>query len=211
MGQCANLIIVENNERELYYDHWCANSLDSDLFWGIDKAVQFFRDHEQQEDDCWLDTTWCEGGAVIDLDKKVLLWFGGEDICYDIPLRRAFLELMNKTWPRFQIHWAYAGIVDLADYVGYDRNKVIVPFDEEELFDTEKIIDVFDSIGSDDWNIVISFRNMNNEIEVQKKFKKGLDKETKKRFNPSRNSSRHDPLGGLRQVNMQRFSCTTFL
>lgn len=167
MGQRANLIIVEGGQYELYYDHWCANSLDAYLFWSADQAIAFFRSHEQQEPDWWLDNIWCEGGAVIDLDKSVLLWFGGEDICYDIPTRRLFLELMQKNWSGFQVLWADEGIANLADYVGYGRHKVLAPFNEKEIFDTAKIRDMFFPAEKNNyWDCVLTIRNRKNEIEI---------------------------------------------
>jgi hypothetical protein len=167
MGQRANLIILKNNKYDLYYDHWCANSLDAYLFWGVKSALKFFRSHEKQNDDWWLDTVWCEGGAVIDLDKKVLLWFGGEDISFDIVLRRTLLELMQKNWKGYTIRWAYRGVVDLAQYVGYDTDKVMVPFDEKELFTSDGIRKLFENpVDVDYWNSIISIRNENNVIEL---------------------------------------------
>ncbi|WP_321388108.1 hypothetical protein [uncultured Enterococcus sp.] len=121
MGQRANLIIVENNEYTLYYDHWAANSLDSYLFWGPERAAAFFRDHEKSGEEYWLDTVWCEGGAVIDLDLKVLLFFGGEDIYYDIPLRKMYLKVLKAMWPGYLIKWAFNGVLDLAAYVSYNQ------------------------------------------------------------------------------------------
>lgn len=121
MGQRANLIIMENSEYTLYYDHWAANSLDAYLFWGPEKAVTFFKNHEKSGEEYWLDTVWCEGGAVIDLDLKVLLFFGGEDIFYDIHLRNTYLKLLSEMWPGYLIKWAHHGVLDLAEYVGYSK------------------------------------------------------------------------------------------
>lgn len=167
MGQRANLILVEGNKYELYYDHWCANRLDAYLFWGVDRAAQFFREHAKQGDEWWIDNIWCEGGAVIDLNKKILLWFGGEDISYDIPLRRLMLELMRMNWQDYRILWAHEGVADMADYVGYDRNKVIAPFNEKELFNTEKIQNIFNPTDSNDyWDCVISFSYRSGDIEI---------------------------------------------
>lgn len=129
MGQRANLIVVENGEYELYYDHWCANSLDSLLFWGPESALRFFRAHDSLDEDGWLDTKWCEGGAVIDVDKSTLVFFGGEDILYDVFLRRTFLDMLLETWPGYSVSWAYDGIVDLAEYVGHEPQSVIVARD----------------------------------------------------------------------------------
>ncbi|SEU27944.1 hypothetical protein SAMN03159358_4640 [Paenibacillus sp. NFR01] len=45
MGQRANLIIVKNGAYDLYYSHWCANTLPEDIFWGERYAIPFI---EQQ-------------------------------------------------------------------------------------------------------------------------------------------------------------------
>jgi hypothetical protein len=125
MGQRANLITVENGEYTIRYDHWCANRLDDILFWGIGHALDFFDAQEVVGEEGWLDEVWAEGGAVLDLDKKHLLWWGGEDILYELPLRRAFLKLQEKVWKGWTIEWAHRGIVDLAEYVGYPKEKVL--------------------------------------------------------------------------------------
>jgi hypothetical protein len=41
MGQRANLLIIESGRGTLYYDHWCANRLDDELFWGPEEALHF--------------------------------------------------------------------------------------------------------------------------------------------------------------------------
>jgi hypothetical protein len=119
MGQRANLVVLRDGDWRLYYDHWCANRLDVELFWGPELALQFI---EQRDDDIgWLDDVWCEGAVLLDLDQRVLLFFGGEDVYYDIPLRRAHLALMSANWPEWNIRWAHEGIVSIGDYLKLDR------------------------------------------------------------------------------------------
>lgn len=125
MGQRANLITVENGEYTIRYDHWCANRLDKILFWGIGYALEYFEAQDKVGEEGWLDDVWAEGGAVIDLDRKHLLWWGGEDIIYDLFLRRVYLKLQIKIWADWSIEWAYRGVVDLAEYVGYSKKKVL--------------------------------------------------------------------------------------
>lgn len=133
MGQRANLIIVENKDYELYYNHWCANTLTQDIFWGPQHAIDFIKMQQKvDKENGWLDDVWAEGGVVIDTDKKVLLIFGGEDFMFNIPLRRIYLKLLSEVWNDWDIRWAYEGIADLADYVGYPREKVISQIDEEK-------------------------------------------------------------------------------
>lgn len=124
MGQRANLIVVEHKQYTLYYDHWAANSLDSYLFWGPEPVVTYIRGHEKSGEEWWLDTIWCEGGAVVDLDNKVLLFFGGEDFLYGIPLRQMYFQLLPYLWPGYKLRWACRGIADLAAYVGYHTGRV---------------------------------------------------------------------------------------
>jgi hypothetical protein len=125
MGQRANLILLQNRQYRIYYTHWRANTLDRDLFWGPDHATLFAR--VQKPTDDWLDEVWAEGGAVIDHDARVLLFYGGEDLLYEIPLRRAYLRALARAWDGWDVRWAYEGIADLADYVGHPRAGVLDP------------------------------------------------------------------------------------
>ncbi len=126
MGQRCNIVIIEAGRTTLYYDHWCANRLDVDLFWGPEDAVAFVRQLSPvAEPDGWLDEVWCEGAAVIDLDEKILLFFGGEDILCEIPRRRLHFELMRRTWPGWSLRWAYEGILSITDYLNLPRERFL--------------------------------------------------------------------------------------
>ena len=117
MGQRANLVIVKDGDWKLYYDHWCANRLDVELFWGPELATQFVEQRRPLEDRTdWLDDVWSKGGALIDHDRKTLVWYGGEDILHDILERRVLLDLMQKQWPGWTIRWAHEGIAELGAY-----------------------------------------------------------------------------------------------
>lgn len=131
MGQRANLILVRNGAYALYYSHWCANRLPTDLFWGEEYAVQFIEMQSRVDESGWLDDVWAEGGAVLDLDKKKLILYGGEVIKYDIPLRNLYLNLIGKVWHGWDIEWAHEGIIDLATYVGYPKEKVLTSSEDD--------------------------------------------------------------------------------
>lgn len=130
MGQRANLILVEGSDYRLYYSHWCANTLPRDLFWGPRHAVTFIRMQRAVDNSGWLDDVWAEGGALLDLDQKHLLLYGGEDVLYEVPLRRIYLELLRKVWKNWTVRWAHEGTADLADYVDYPRDQVLSKWDE---------------------------------------------------------------------------------
>jgi hypothetical protein len=125
VGQRANLILVEGGEYQLFYSHWCANTLPRDLFWGPEHAMAFIRIQRAVDDSGWLDEVWAEGGALLDLDRKHFLLYGGEDLLYHVPLRRRYLELLARVWRGWAVRWAYEGIADLADYVGCPRDRVL--------------------------------------------------------------------------------------
>lgn len=125
MGQRANLIILADGKRETYYTHHRANTLDRDLFWGPNYALEFIRAQRRVDPDELLDELWAEGGAVMDTDKKYLLWFGGEDVLCEIPIRRVHAKTMAALWPGWSIRWASEGVGDIADYLGVSRAKVI--------------------------------------------------------------------------------------
>jgi CubicO group peptidase (beta-lactamase class C family) len=137
MGQRANLIIVREQAYELYYSHWCANTLPEVLFWGPEHALSFIERQTRVDESGpgWLDEVWAEGGALLDLEKRKLLFYGGEDILLDVPLRNLFLRLMEKIWPGWEIIWAYEGILDLATYVGYPQETLLA---EREVYTCDR-------------------------------------------------------------------------
>lgn len=109
----------------MFYTHWRANTLPADLFWGPKWAEAFIRAQQPRGITEWLDEIWAEGGAVLDLDTRVLLFFGGEDIYGDIPLRRGFWSMMATPWEGWDVRWAHDGMVDLLRYVGDDIKMIL--------------------------------------------------------------------------------------
>ena len=133
MGHRTNLIIIENGEKKVYYDHWIAINLDRTLFWDFTFVLEYIKAQERVGDEMWLDELFAEGGAVVDVDKKYLLWFACGDVGRFVPYRRKFLELQRKIWEGWEVEWASRGVVDMAEYVGYPKENVLNDFrwDEE--------------------------------------------------------------------------------
>jgi hypothetical protein len=64
----------------------------------------------------WTDDV-CDGGAVIDADRRVLLFFAA----WAVPAYgAAMLDGFARVWSGWQIAWAAAGVRDLAGYLGAD-------------------------------------------------------------------------------------------
>ncbi|MEW4371733.1 hypothetical protein [Paenibacillus kandeliae] len=125
MGQRANLVIVHNGQYQLYYNHWCANTMPQDIFWGPVHTRKFIELQEHVTPNDWMNDIWAEGGVVMDIDRQHVLFFGGEDILYDIQLRNYFIRLMAIPWQGWSIAWAEEGIADLAQYVGVPVETVL--------------------------------------------------------------------------------------
>ena len=68
------------------------------LAFGPDFAVHYIRSHRLCAKDEWTDPVWADGGALVDLDERRLLFFGDE-LTTTMPERRAMLGVLALTWP----------------------------------------------------------------------------------------------------------------
>jgi hypothetical protein len=71
----------------------------------------------------WTDDV-CDGGALIDADRQVLLFFTTRALP---AYRTAMLDGYRRVWAGWQVAWADAGLVELARYVGVDPAAVRTP------------------------------------------------------------------------------------
>lgn len=105
-------------------------SLDYNFAVGSDRVLQWLDNLSADEDDYladeWFDDIMSEGGAVIDVDRKVLLLFSS---AFDYGHRAAMLDGYSRTWAGWEIRWAYDGVADLAAYVGSDVAQVRESFE----------------------------------------------------------------------------------
>jgi hypothetical protein len=120
MGNRANLVIVEDGDWQLHYAHWAGCRMLDGLAFGPEHALRYIRSHRLCPNDEWTDPLWADGGALVDLDRRRMLFFG-EELMSTMPERRAILEVLTKTWPDYAIGWAYGGTDELAAYVGAQR------------------------------------------------------------------------------------------
>ncbi|MDB4963352.1 MAG: hypothetical protein JWP01_3351 [Myxococcales bacterium] len=106
-------------------------------------AINFIR--AQSVEHGWLDEVWCEGGALVDLRRHELLFFGGEDIRYDPMRHRLMLALMHRTWPGWSVRWAFEGLGDLVDHLGIERD-VVRSGRDRELVDPDRFEESHDRV-----------------------------------------------------------------
>jgi hypothetical protein len=117
MGNRANFVIVKNQDWQLYYSHWAGGRILDGLIGGPDFALRYAQTLRPCPKNQWVDPLWAGGGAVVELDRRRLLFFGDE-LMVVMAERRALVRVLAAVWSGYAICWAYDGTVELAGYVG---------------------------------------------------------------------------------------------
>ena len=76
MGNRANFVIVKDQDWQLYYSHWGGCRMLDALIGGPELALRYAASLRRCQKDEWCAPTWADGGAVVDLDRRRLLFFG---------------------------------------------------------------------------------------------------------------------------------------
>jgi hypothetical protein len=164
MGHRTNLVIVDESGFQNYRCSWCAIVLEIHMFWGPEIAIDYIKQHEPL--DWWYDEILAEGGAVIDTTQKTLLFYGGENVLFDIPLRRLYLQMIQQVWTGWTIKWAYNGVLDIVDYVGASRENVL-RYVRHESYPRARIDSVLvDPSEDDEIDVIASIRLADNTIRL---------------------------------------------
>ncbi|MFI5534174.1 hypothetical protein ACIA8O_37120 [Kitasatospora sp. NPDC051853] len=117
MGARAQYVVVENGRWQRYWSHWGAQRVVADLLPGPAASTRCFRANREAEE--WLDDVWCEGAALVDHDRKVLLWFMFLDTWAE---HRAARALLARTWPGWDVRFAHDAVGDLTHHLGLGRD-----------------------------------------------------------------------------------------
>ncbi len=117
MGNRANFVIVKDQDWQLYYSHWGGCRMLDALIGGPELALRYAASLRRCEKNEWCDPTWADGGTVVDLDSRRVLFFG-EPLMVEMNERRALMNVLATVWLGYEICWAYDGTEELAGYVG---------------------------------------------------------------------------------------------
>ena len=117
MGNRANFVIVKDQDWQLYYSHWAGCRILDALIGGPELALRYAQSLRQCAKDEWVNPVWADGGAVVDLDRRRVLFFG-DGLMVEMAERRALMSVLAAVWPDYAICWAYDGTAELAGYVG---------------------------------------------------------------------------------------------
>jgi hypothetical protein len=131
MGYRAQYVIVEGCDPAFYHDRLGSNAVPRDLLMGPQEARWAITRLAYHEEFFYSEGS-CLGGVLIDRDESVLLWWGGEDITWDLPAQRVVREIVASAWCGWDVRWAHGGIADLAMYIGIDECTVLMDgYDDE--------------------------------------------------------------------------------
>ena len=148
MGNRANIVLVDRDGWQLRYSHWAGCRMLDALLAGPDMAERYIR--AQEVGKFWTDELWADGGLVLDLVERKLLFFG-EELMGTMNERRAIHELLDIMWPGYSISWAYDATAEIAAYVGAPLPTRNIPSRPELTLadDTARLHHLVTVLGSD--------------------------------------------------------------
>lgn len=162
MGDRANLVLVDDSGYQLFYCHWCALTIPTDVFWGPEAALSFITRQQHVGQDHWLDDAWADGGLLMDTSRYILLLFSREDFEV-IPQRRLYMALLQEVWVGWDVRWAHGGQLEIGKYVGLPTDWEISSPSPGLISDTYDTADVIASIIFEDSRL--AFFPLDLEIE----------------------------------------------
>lgn len=146
MGHRASYAVIKDGRVDLFISRWGGKSIVADMLAGPDAATAMIRPRVGRtpppDDDLvagllWngpdpatelLNDVFCEGAALIDHDRRVLLAYQWME---DYSQFAAAIAALGAVWPGWQVRWAFDGIGDLAAYLGQDRSTVRSGFEKD--------------------------------------------------------------------------------
>lgn len=122
MGDRANFVVVDGRGLHgPYVDKYGAVRLDVTLLAGpervLARAGAFGPGY-------WLDDVMCQGAALVDVTRRVLLFFLTDGPSTDPRTRDAMFALLQEAWPGWELRWCWDGNADLRRYLGLDPEAV---------------------------------------------------------------------------------------
>jgi hypothetical protein len=109
MGARVNYVLIEGGVISVYYSKWGAMEVPAVVIDGPEATRAYIRD-EGPTTDSLLDDIWAEGGILLDLDRRALLFFGGENITFAPSWQRILLHMMRRVWQGWSVAWAARGL-----------------------------------------------------------------------------------------------------
>jgi hypothetical protein len=115
VSEPAIFVLIRDGKKSFYMDRWAAVFLHREIFWGPDELEKWVSQRDQVDE--WTDDV--SGGAVVDFDRRQLVWTGdtGE---LNIPrAASAYDRMLRAAWPGYDIRFATTGVRELAEAAGF--------------------------------------------------------------------------------------------
>lgn len=122
MGHRCNYLIKEGAQTSIFYSQWGALGLLADVLAGPTPLVRMIRECTPEKE--LLDSVFAEGVVLVDLDRNELTVWGGSSVQYLRPVRAAYLQLLQASWPKWKVGWSRSGIVGIVEALGGDTTEV---------------------------------------------------------------------------------------
>ena len=102
MSEPAVFALIRNGEKRFFADRWASALLRREVLWGPEDFESWVSQFEELDE--WDD--YCDDGAVVDFDKKTLVW-SGDLTPYNVPcLMLVYRKLLLAAWPGFEVRIA---------------------------------------------------------------------------------------------------------
>lgn len=117
MGCRGSFVIRENGINTYLYDRYFAAGILPDLLYGLNSTLDMFS--RAREDETILDEVWGEGGVIVDLDAKVMMFWGSDILLDNVPLIPYMIDFMETvTWQGWNVCHGKWGMLSMAKYLG---------------------------------------------------------------------------------------------
>ncbi|SEN78336.1 hypothetical protein SAMN05192574_104131 [Mucilaginibacter gossypiicola] len=116
MGQRANYILIENSLQTIYYNHWRANCITSDLYLGEKRFINFVRSCKVVT--VLLNEVWIEGCVIINIDKKTLYFWSLE--FGTTSASNFYLKKVQGKWKNWSVNLVYNKMYDFEEILNID-------------------------------------------------------------------------------------------
>lgn len=148
MGHRAQFVVVRDGRQRRYYDQWAALFVHRELIWGPEETDRWLQKMTEMDEGDWMGAGDAEGGALVDLDARRLVWFGVEESLAVPRVRRLHGRLLAAAWQGFQVSHADRGLADVAEALG--ESDQLESFDDD--YRPETLADVVHEEEEDaDW------------------------------------------------------------
>jgi hypothetical protein len=118
MGERAHIVVKDGGRYQAHYSQWAGADLELDLLAGPEAARRFAQAQLVDADQNWQPFIFYSGGALLDFDRRHLVWFAG---CHgDYAYRQAVCRVLARTWPGWHVEWAYNGMATVLASLGLD-------------------------------------------------------------------------------------------